>query len=236
MPCRLLLAVFLLLAPCTCALSELVSAAECDSAYRSAMKHGDASSVQVLEECARHHRSVKSLRSLALLHAQHPSPAAAEKVQQLLLMLPSDPIMLYAAAAVYRRSGQALWAALAMSQAALAHRDAGDQVHVEVADKHVSEAAEHWDMLQANAAARAQLSAIAKCCENQQPSASCSRHFGDAPKFIAMYCPPLPLPPPLPDPPPAARRKPCRSFAPSTPSPPFHFASSPLPTRFSLAT
>ena len=193
MPCRMLLAVFLLLAPCTCALSELVSAAECDSAYRSAMKHGDASSVQVLEECARHHRSVKSLRSLALVHAQHPSPAAAAKVQQLLLMLPSDPVMLYAAAAVYRRSGQALWAAIAMSQATLAHRDVGNQV----ADKHVSEAAEHWDMLQANAAARAQLSGIAKCCDNQQPSASCSRHFGDAPKFIAMYRPPSPPPPPI---------------------------------------
>ncbi len=218
MSCRLILAAFLLLAHCSSGLSDPASAADCENAYRSAMQHGDASSVAVLDECALHHRSVKLLRSLALVHAQHPSPASVAKVQQLLLMLPSDQVLLSAAAAVYRRSGQVLWAALAISQAALAHKGASNQV----AHKHVTEAAEHWDVLQANNAAHAQLSAIAQCCNNQQPSPSCSRHFVESPKFIAMYCFLLPLltpsspppPPSSPHAPPAAHCRPCRSFAP----------------------
>ena len=179
-PLQLLVALCLL-AQCAPALSQ-PSAAECESAFRSASQNGDAASLSVLDVCALHYRSEQLLRALALAHARHPSAASAAKVQQLIALLPSDVVLLQAAAAIYMRSGHALWAALAMTQAALAVDGTGTAA----ADTFVSGAAKQWDSLQRDRAAHKHVSEISSCCENQEPSRSCSKHFVDAPKFIGM--------------------------------------------------
>ena len=174
-------ALCVLIALCAPSLS-LPSTALCESSYHSALQHGDASSMSALEACALHYRSEQLLRALALAHARHPSAASAAKVQQLIALLPSDVVLLQAAAAIYMRSGHALWAALAMTRAALAVDTAGTAT----ADSIVSGAAKQWDSLQRDRAAHKHVSAISGCCENQEPSRSCSKHFVDAPKFIGM--------------------------------------------------
>ena len=180
-----MIAIRLLAAACLLALGAAAapappSAAQCESAYRSALQHGDAASVSALDACALHHRSEQLLRALAVVHARRPSPAALAKVQQLLALRPADAIILHAAAAVYRASGHALWAALAATQAAFV----SDGADGDVGDKRVAEAAARWDELQEGASR--QLKAVASCCEAQQPSPSCSKHFEDSVKFIAM--------------------------------------------------
>ena len=144
------------------------SLAECDVAHQP-----NVGSIATLEACALHYRSEKLLRLLAFAHARRPSAHSAAKVQQLLVMLPSDPVLLYAAAAIYRQSGHGLWAALAMSQSALADSGTGS-VAVE---RWVEEAAGLWEQLQ--------LGDAAKCCDNQEPAAACLNYFSEAKKFIS---------------------------------------------------
>jgi hypothetical protein len=69
-----------------------------------------------------------------------------------------------------------------MTQAALAVHVAGDDLAVKL----VGEAARQWDSLQRDGQMHKRVSAISGCCENQEPSHSCSKHFVDAPKFIGM--------------------------------------------------
>jgi hypothetical protein len=174
-------AVFLVLLLCAPSLSA-PSAAQCDHAYRSALQHGDASITSVLEECALHYRSQQLLRVLALAHARSPSSAAASKLQVLLGLMPSDAVLLHTAAAVYMRVGHRLWAALALTRAVMLAQGA-DSV---VADKFAGDAARQWDALQRDDAARRQVSEISGCCENQQPSRLCAKHFVESDKFLGM--------------------------------------------------
>jgi hypothetical protein len=145
------------------------SLADCDVAHQP-----NVGSIATLEACALHYRSEKLLRLLAFAHARRPSAHSAAKVQQLLALLPSDPILLYAAAAIYRQSGHGLWAALAMSQSALAESGTGSLV----VERWVEEAAGLWEQLQ--------LGDAAKCCDNQEPAAACLNYFSEAEKFISM--------------------------------------------------
>ena len=176
-----LLVALCLLAQCAPALSQ-PSTAECESAFRSASQNGDAASLSTLDVCALHYRSEPFVRMLAVAHARHPSPPAAAKVQQLLTLLPSDPVLLQSAAAIYRRSGQLLWAALAKTRAAFA----GDGTGSAAADERVSDAAVQWDELQQNRASRAQFKTMSNCCEEQHPSPSCSKYFAQSAAYIAM--------------------------------------------------
>jgi hypothetical protein len=157
------------------------SAAQCDSAYRSALQRGDAASVSTLDACAIHYRTEQLIHALAVIHARKPSPAALGKVQQLLALRPSDALLLQAAAAVYRAGGHAIWAALTATQAAFVSNSQDGNA----GDKLVSEAAARWDEVQEGGGG-ARLKAAASCCEGQHPSPSCSKHFADSVKFIAM--------------------------------------------------
>jgi hypothetical protein len=174
-----------LLALCVSSLAP-PTAQHCDGAYRAALQRSDASTISTLELCAQHYRSEPLLRALALVHAQHPSPAAAAKVQALLALLPSDAVLLHTAAIIYARIGHQLWAALAMTRAAL-----HEQLHVQstgiaAGDKFVGDAARQWDLLHRDQSAHRQMAGISSCCENQEPSRACAKHFVESPKFIGM--------------------------------------------------